>query len=753
MRMMRLRRTQTWLAAIVAFGMLPWLVQRTVNAARPPSINADQPLWLVRDGQARCTIVAGKDDDFAGDRLRRWMADHSGVQVNVLQADSGPLPKKGCVVLVGSVVSNSWIRKLSDTLGLQASPQALTSQGYIAKRIHHDRRDWLLLAGGGRDGAIHAVADMINWHLTPANKGVSIGSCDTRQIPRMKYRWFWTWDHRMDWGGSGKVGKVMGGGGTYSKSPEAFLIDYKHCVDYMADHKFNGLIIWGFLRDTHGGVEASRELCRYASRRGIRILPGVGTSGYAGYYFEGDHRFNAGTWLAKHPELRSIARDGKPTDSPCPSNKANQDWLDDGAKWLFDNFEIGGVNLEMGDFLVCHCDVCKKARAAIQSKEPDYYKDMAISHMVTLKTMRKLAPEAWLSYATYTGYDAEMMRSPPKFISMIPKDAICQWTLTHMASRWPADVRPMTKHNVGYLHWCNSSTHTQDDFYLQSVLDICRNAAGAGFEGLDTYGELAPDRANVEIFYLAWEAFLWNPKMTVEQFVDQRLGRLYGGSEPALALLKVLPLVRTRKLREDPRNCLQACKLAEVALKEATPNGHPRWKRLIANLRSYADAATEQLEKQRRRAALARTGKRIDVASVKASDEESRGWNAAKAVDGNVKEPEGYWLTRKNNPKQAWLELTFAQPEKINRAVLFHQLNPGHYRSLDYSISVHLDGQWKQVVAIKDNQQAGWVAHAFPSVVTDKVRLDITRSAYGNRMGVGEFELRLVPGTRSDQLP
>ncbi len=34
--------------------------------------------------------------------------------------------------------------------------------------------------------------------------------------------------------------------------------------DFMADHKFNGLIIWGFLRDTHGGIKASKELCRFS---------------------------------------------------------------------------------------------------------------------------------------------------------------------------------------------------------------------------------------------------------------------------------------------------------------------------------------------------------------------------------------------------------------------------------------------------------------------------------------------------------
>ena len=74
--------------------------------------------------------------------------------------------------------------------------------------------------------------------------------------------------------------------------------------------------------------------------------------------------------------------------------------------------------------------------------------------------------------------------------------------------------------------------------------------------------------------------------------------------------------------------------------------------------------------------------------------------------------------------------------------VLFHQLNPAHYRSLDYSISARVAGKWQPLATIKGNQQAGWVAHRFPEVLTDAVRLEITRSAYGDRMGVGEIELR-----------
>jgi hypothetical protein len=368
---------------------------------------------------------------------------------------------------------------------------------------------------------------------------------------------------------------------------------------------------------------------------------------------------------------------------------------------------------------------------------------MAISHMVTLRTLRRLKPDAWLSYATYTGYTADMAARPPKFLSMIPEESICQWTLTGMAPRWDPKLRPMAQHNLGYLHWCNKSTNTEHDFYLEEIRQICRQAAEVGFEGLDTYGELPDTWPNAEIFYLAWEAFLWQPEMTAAQFVDQRLGRLYGGPAAARVLPQIIPLVRTSKDREDPARCAQAVELARSARSAASPDGLARWDRLLACLEKHDRAARQLIEDRRRQAAAARAGEKIPIAGAKASDEDSpRHWAAAKAIDGSVDEPAGYWLTKRDHPKKAWLELTLAQPAKVNRAVLFHQVNPGHYRSLDYTISARVAGKWEPLATVKNNQRPGWVAHSFPEVLTDAVRLEITRSAHGDRMGIGEIELR-----------
>ena len=85
-----------------------------------------------------------------------------------------------------------------------------------------------------------------------------------------------------------------------------------------------------------------------------------------------------------------------------------------------------------------------------------------------------------------------------------------------------------------------------------------------------------------------------------------------------------------------------------------------------------------------------------------------------------------------------------AAPATVDRVALYHQLNPGHYRSRDYQIAVRVAGQWQTVVKVSGNTQSGWVGHQFPAVTADAVRLEITRSEYGGRMGVGEIEVRYV---------
>lgn len=355
------------------------------------------------------------------------------------------------------------------------------------------------------------------------------------------HRVLWTWDNRMEWGGSGTAVSIMGGG-LYRKTPEAYLQDYKALIDYMQQHtSFNAVIIWGFLRDEHGGVAAAQELCAYAQARGIRILPGVGTSGYEGYYYSGNHLYNISTWLRQHPELRAIDAHGKPHNALCPTHPENIKWLQEGCRWLLQNFGVGGINFEIGDFFVCHCERCRQARAAIADESPDYYKDMALSIAAVADTALSLSPQGWHSYATYTGFTAEMQKHPPAWIHLIPEQIICQWTLTGMlGEKWPVGLRPPTKRNWGYVHWGNKSTHTRHHIFLERIRQMCRRAQQEGFEGLVTYGEDPPTLFSMRLFYEAWSAFMEHPEWEMEDFLRERLAQWLDSLSEARKLLSLL---------------------------------------------------------------------------------------------------------------------------------------------------------------------------------------------------------------------
>ncbi len=311
-----------------------------------------------------------------------------------------------------------------------------------------------------------------------------------------KYRLWWTWDHRMNWGPIEPGWQTCGCGNPYLKRAETFLSDYKRAVDHAERFNINGIVIWGFLRDAHGGVAASQELCKYANDRGVRILPGVGTSHYGGIYYEGNHEFNATGYVEKFPDRRAVNAEGECEGRPCPSHPKTQQWLRDGMSWLYETFDVGGINLEHGDFAVCHCERCRELRSQFPAADPDYYKDMAVSILPAIETAHACDSESWITYATYTGFSPDTLKAAPAFVRYLPDYAICQWTLTDMlesqeeigggiyrrpAHAWPVAIGPPTKHNVGLLHQSDQwFSGAEVSCIVPLIREMCLKADAAG---------------------------------------------------------------------------------------------------------------------------------------------------------------------------------------------------------------------------------------------------------------------------------
>jgi hypothetical protein len=556
---------------------------------------------LTNKGQPASCIVAGPQDRIAAESLRDHIEKEYGISLEIVTPGDADARKQECRILIGTPRTNSVLADVLKEHAVSFDSSASSDEAYLLRTVTESRGPLVLAAGTGKSGVFYAVGELKNYFLQKRRDGLFVLRANVDESPAFKYRWLWTWDWRMEWGGTEPGGVTMGEG-EFKKRPESFLTDYKACIDFMAENGLNGLIIWGFLRDAHGGIAASQEICRYAEDRGVRILPGVGTSGYRGYYFEGDHVYNAPTWIKRHPELESkVLYEGKFVPGClCPSKPENKKWLADGARWLFDTFAIGGVNLEMGDFFVCPCPDCEKARAAIASDEPDYYKDMAICLKELIPVMRAAAPDAWLSYATYTGFNREMMARPPKFIELIPPDAICQWTITGMMGNkdipdpmtpladWPQDLRPMAAHNIGYLHWANKSTSTESDFFIRRLQAAAVNSARSGLEGYATYGEIGDDRPNMFLNYLAFKEFAFHPEMTIEEFSKRRLAPLYGEKHTA-ELWRIIDLISGVPKEKRAAAFANALPIAESAARaiagsaaaEIPSEYHDHWTKLL----------------------------------------------------------------------------------------------------------------------------------------------------------------------------
>ena len=348
---------------------------------------------------------------------------------------------------------------------------------------------------------------------------MTVNALNDTEVPKMRYRWFWNWDDRTNWDllDHDNVYQPLwrlpasDSARMWNKRPEAFLKNMKLVIDYMSEHKLNGLIIWGFLRDNHGGIEASREVCQYANERGVKIIPGVGIDRhYGGFYCEGKNEFNLETRAEEYPNLRSMNKAGEyEPRTLCLDLPANREWVRRGFRWLYENFPIGGVNVEFGEAATCYNPACVEARKKQAGNEPDFDKDLARIMPFFMKVVHTIAPTTAISYVTYGGFTPAMQANPPLHVQVAPDFAICQWTITNMltdlvpnhggqhaaptwaeglgASPWPEGLRPPGRNYIGYLHWDAFYVRDEKGFFVDAYREAARKAYRHGFQGLDTY--------------------------------------------------------------------------------------------------------------------------------------------------------------------------------------------------------------------------------------------------------------------------
>src|SRR5687768_13258115 len=75
--------------------------------------------------------------------------------------------------------------------------------------------------------------------------------------PPIRSRMFWTWDHSTEWALNRPGAQTQGAANPYFRGAEAFVEDYTRLLAWCGKHAVDAVVVWGLLRDGHGGVDAA----------------------------------------------------------------------------------------------------------------------------------------------------------------------------------------------------------------------------------------------------------------------------------------------------------------------------------------------------------------------------------------------------------------------------------------------------------------------------------------------------------------
>lgn len=362
----------------------------------------------------------------------------------------------------------------------------------------------------------------------------------------MPYRILWTWDNMI----------------CNSLSTESYINEYKTLIDFLATWDFNGLILWGFLNDDHGGIEAAREVTDYARQKGLRLLPQVGAGGYYGFYVHSDHEFNLNTFVEKHPHLQAEMRGQAVLHDEvfiCLYQEQSLDWIRRGTRWLVENFPIGGVNIETNENR--GIDTCRYAQQATAQEPnrlryPTSYSDLVRAVPIIYNEVIKQMPDAWVLYATFKPPWWSRMEDA-WLLEQLPAGAVAQWNI-ELEINTDSIPSPVKK-NVALIHNLDWSYHlgafsptwgfsgfrcfTPE---LKRARTFAQNLYENGVDGFVIGNGGSPVMPDNEINYIAYMEFSRHPDMTIEEFSEQYIARLYGrNAEPLVRQLMLQPVTES----------------------------------------------------------------------------------------------------------------------------------------------------------------------------------------------------------------
>lgn len=410
----------------------------------------------------------------------------------------------------------------------------------------------------------------------------------------IKTRMFWTWDHSTEWALNRPGAHTHGSCNEYGRSTDSFVQDYTALLRWCGRNRIDAVVIWGLLRDCHGGLESAKRLCDVALEQNVRLLAGVGLNAYGGVYYDGNSPYNLERHLEKHPELSAVDIDGAPisftvdsngkktpittTGQPgprgfyqaCPSRRENQEFLAESLSWLFKSLPLGGLQMETGDTGICQCPLCRDRR---QHSPTDFtwlsWEDMGLMYPLATDMVRSVAPEAWIVCETYSHPQINPdPNKPPKFgdampawavaeLARFPRGVFVQWVADYfmkdgeITPAWTAEGRvPNNDHrHIMRSHLSTSWFGNRGELAVDWLANLTQRSIASGFEGMSLFGEVSPFHSGAELNYLALADYgsRENSAAQLDSFLDRIAGPLLGGAEMARDFLRFSRLLSQRE--------------------------------------------------------------------------------------------------------------------------------------------------------------------------------------------------------------
>ena len=303
----------------------------------------------------------------------------------------------------------------------------------------------------------------------------------------------------------------------FSKSAESFEGNYRNLIDAAGRYGVSGIIIWGFLRDRHGGIDSAKRICDYAHERGVMIIPGFGVDAYGGAYYEGESDYSLDKYLLANPEAMALGAEGKPlthrwpptdpneTHVCCPSHEPVMDYYRESIEWLINTFDLRGVQIEQGDVGLCNCAKCTETRGQLVCGEMADFSAGARRMKPLIDHALSIKPDLLIVVETYAGLLAEQIQRVSKDIELYPEQVVLSWQAYNAPDEMFIDENSRSPSPHGCIAVrTNSDCYEGEHDDRENIIKALSLAKNAGLDYTYIYGEYPDTWPITKSVYEAW---------------------------------------------------------------------------------------------------------------------------------------------------------------------------------------------------------------------------------------------------------